>query len=87
MLRLILPAVPLVLAQQPLRKMSTYTVSKWLYSTATKEKGEALASELGGVFCEVNVTSCESVDAGFEKSRDEIGQERILEITQALESP
>lgn len=43
-----------------------------------KEKGEALANELGGIFCEVNVTSCDSVDAGFEKSRSTIGQERIL---------
>ncbi|MFN3212716.1 MAG: SDR family NAD(P)-dependent oxidoreductase [Henriciella sp.] len=42
------------------------------------EKGEAVASEIGGVFCEVNVTSDESVDAGFEKARAAIGQERIL---------
>jgi len=42
------------------------------------EKGEALASELGGVFCETNVTSCNSVDAAFAKSREAIGQERIL---------
>ncbi|MEN9288974.1 MAG: SDR family NAD(P)-dependent oxidoreductase [Sphingomonadaceae bacterium] len=42
------------------------------------EKGEALAKELGGVFCEVNVTDDASVDAGFEKARAAIGQERIL---------
>lgn len=42
------------------------------------EKGEALAKELGGIFCETNVTSCESVDAAFAKSREAIGQERIL---------
>ena len=29
------------------------------------DKGEALAAEIGGVFCNVNVTSAESVDAGF----------------------
>ena len=29
------------------------------------DKGEALAAEIGGVFCNVNVTSDESVDAGF----------------------
>jgi hypothetical protein len=28
------------------------------------DKGEALAAEIGGVFCNVNVTSDESVDAG-----------------------
>ncbi len=41
-------------------------------------KGEALAKELGGVFCKVNVTSEEDVDAGFAKARAAIGQERIL---------
>ena len=43
-----------------------------------EEKGEALAAELGGVFCKVNVTDDASVDAGFEKARDANGQERIL---------
>ena len=37
-----------------------------------------MAAEIGGVFCKVNVTSDESVDAGFEKARAAIGQERIL---------
>ena len=40
--------------------------------------GEALAKELGGVFCLVDVTKEDSVDAGFAKSRAAIGQERIL---------
>ncbi|MEP3225442.1 MAG: SDR family NAD(P)-dependent oxidoreductase [Parasphingorhabdus sp.] len=43
-----------------------------------EEKGEALAAELGGVFCKVNVTEDDSVDAGFEKARVAVGQERIL---------
>jgi NAD(P)-dependent dehydrogenase (short-subunit alcohol dehydrogenase family) len=42
------------------------------------DKGEALAAEIGGVFCEVNVTSDDSVDAGFAKARAANGQERIL---------
>ena len=42
------------------------------------EKGEAVAKEIGGVFCEVNVTSDESVDAGFAKARAAHGQERVL---------
>jgi NAD(P)-dependent dehydrogenase (short-subunit alcohol dehydrogenase family) len=42
------------------------------------EKGEALAGEIGGIFCEVNVTSDESVDAGFTKARAAHGQERVL---------
>ena len=43
-----------------------------------EEKGEAMAAELGGVFCKVNVTSEEEVDAGFAKAREAHGQERIL---------
>lgn len=43
-----------------------------------KEAGEAAAQSLDGVFCEVNVTSEDSVLAGFEKSRAAHGQERIL---------
>lgn len=43
-----------------------------------KEKGEAVAADIGGTFCEVNVTDDASVDAGFEKARAAHGQERIL---------
>ena len=42
------------------------------------EKGEAVAAEVGGVFCNVNVTDDASVDAGFAKARAAVGQERIL---------
>jgi NAD(P)-dependent dehydrogenase (short-subunit alcohol dehydrogenase family) len=41
-------------------------------------KGEEFAAEIGGVFCEVNVTDDASVDAGFAKARAAHGQERIL---------
>lgn len=43
-----------------------------------EETGTALATELGGVFCKVDVTDEASVDAGFAKAREAIGQERIL---------
>ena len=43
-----------------------------------EEKGNAMAAELGGVFCKVNVTSEEEVDAAFAKARAAHGQERIL---------
>ena len=43
-----------------------------------EEKGKAVADEIGGVFCEVNVTDDASVDAGFAKAREAHGQERIL---------
>jgi len=41
-------------------------------------KGEAVAKEIGGVFCLCNVTSDEDVDAAFAKAREAHGQERIL---------
>ena len=43
-----------------------------------EERGEALARELGGVFCRTDVTSEDGVDAAFARSREAIGQERIL---------
>ena len=42
------------------------------------EKGEAVAREIGGVFCQVNVAEEESVDAGFARAREAHGQERVL---------
>lgn len=43
-----------------------------------KEKGERVAAELSGVFCEVNVTRDDSVAEGFRKARAAHGQERVL---------
>jgi NAD(P)-dependent dehydrogenase (short-subunit alcohol dehydrogenase family) len=40
--------------------------------------GEAVAKEVGGVFCKVDITSEESAEAGFAKARKAHGQERIL---------
>ena len=40
--------------------------------------GEALAKEIDGVFCKVNVTSSDDVVVGLAKARAAIGQERIL---------
>ncbi|MBA3578214.1 MAG: SDR family oxidoreductase [Sphingomonas sp.] len=42
------------------------------------DKGEKVASEIGGVFCEVDVTSDEKVAEAFQKARDSHGQERVL---------
>lgn len=42
------------------------------------EQGEALAREIGGVFCKVDVTSEILVDAAFAQARASQGQERIL---------
>ena len=41
-------------------------------------RGERVAAEIGGVFCEVDVTSDEKVAAAFAKAREAHGQERIL---------
>ena len=41
-------------------------------------KGPAVAQSIGGHFSKVDVTSDESVDAGFASSRAALGQERIL---------
>ena len=42
------------------------------------DRGEKVASEIGGIFCEVDVTSDEKVAAAFAKAREAHGQERIL---------
>jgi NAD(P)-dependent dehydrogenase (short-subunit alcohol dehydrogenase family) len=42
------------------------------------EKGEAIAAEIGGTFCKVDVTNDESVAAGFAQARAAHGQERVL---------
>jgi NAD(P)-dependent dehydrogenase (short-subunit alcohol dehydrogenase family) len=40
--------------------------------------GEAVAKAIGGTFCKVDITSEESVVAGFEAARAAHGQERVL---------
>lgn len=42
-----------------------------------REQGEKVAADIGGIFCEVDVTSDEAVDAGFARAREAHGQERI----------
>ena len=42
------------------------------------ERGNAVARDVGGVFCPGDVTSDESVDAGFAAARAAHGQERIM---------
>lgn len=41
-------------------------------------KGQAVASEIGGIFCLVDVTSGEGVAKGFVDARAKHGQERVL---------
>ena len=42
------------------------------------ERGEAVAQEIGGVFCRVDVSDEASIDAGFAKAREAHGQERVM---------
>ena len=41
-------------------------------------RGEKVAADIGGVYCEVDVTSDDKVAAAFAKARDAHGQERVL---------
>lgn len=43
-----------------------------------EERGQAVAKDIGGVFCKVDVSDEASVDAGFAKAREAHGQERAL---------
>jgi NAD(P)-dependent dehydrogenase (short-subunit alcohol dehydrogenase family) len=65
------------LGEATARALAKHGVKVAIFDTQ-KEKGERVASEIGGVFCEVNVTNDDSVAAGFKKARDAHGQERIL---------
>ena len=42
-----------------------------------EDKGEAIAREIGGIFCKVDVTSDEDVAAAFARARAAHGQERL----------
>lgn len=43
-----------------------------------EERGNQVAADIGGIFCQVDVTSDADVDAGLAKARQAHGQERIL---------
>jgi len=59
------------------RRLAQHGVKVALFDL-NAEAGEKLAAELGGVFCKVDVTKEDEVDAAFAKARAAIGQERIL---------
>ena len=59
------------------RMLASFGVKVALFDISD-DKGEALAKEIGGAFCKVNVTSSAEVDAAFAKARAAHGQERIL---------
>ena len=59
------------------RRLASHGVKVALFDL-NADLGEALAKELGGVFCQANVASSEDIDAAFAKARAAHGQERIL---------
>lgn len=59
------------------RLLASYGVKVAVFDI-DQTQGEAIALEINGVFCCVDVTSEASVDAGFLKARQANGQERIL---------
>lgn len=59
------------------RRLAAHGVKVALFDL-NETLGEALAQEIGGVFCKVNVTDEAQVDAAFAKARAAHGQERIL---------
>src|SRR6478735_11725546 len=59
------------------RRLASHGVKVALFDL-NEAQGEAVAAEIGGVFCKVDVTSEEQVDAAFAKARAAHGQERVL---------
>ena len=65
------------LGEATVRALASHGVKVAIFDM-NEQKGEAVAKDVGGVFCKCNVTSEEEVDAAFAKAREAHGQERIL---------
>jgi NAD(P)-dependent dehydrogenase (short-subunit alcohol dehydrogenase family) len=65
------------LGEATVRQLAAHGVKVAIFDM-NEAKGEAVAKDVGGVFCKCNVTSEEEVDAAFAKARAAHGQERIL---------
>ncbi len=52
------------------RMLASHDVKVALFDL-NEEMGEALAKEIGGVYCKVNVTSSADVESGLAKARDQ----------------
>ena len=65
------------LGEATVRQLASHGVKVAIFDM-NEAKGEAVAKDVGGVFCKCNVTSEEEVDAAFAKARAAHGQERIL---------
>ena len=65
------------LGEATARMLASHGVRVALFDLS-RERGEAIARDIGGVFCEVDVTNEESTRAGFAKARAAHGVERVL---------
>jgi NAD(P)-dependent dehydrogenase (short-subunit alcohol dehydrogenase family) len=65
------------LGEATARALARHGVRVTVFDRQAK-KGEVVALDIGGLFCEVDVTSEESVAHGFLRAREAHGQERIL---------
>ncbi len=65
------------LGEATARKLASFGVKVALFDF-NAEKGDAVARDIGGWFCKVDVTKEDSVDQGFFAARAAHGQERIL---------
>ena len=59
------------------RRLASHGVKVALFDL-NESQGKALATEIGGIFCQVDVTSEAAVDAAFANARAAHGQERVL---------
>ncbi len=65
------------LGEATCRMLAGYGVKVAIFDL-NEDVGQAIAEELGGVFCSVDVVDTDSVAAGFEVARAAHGQERVL---------
>ena len=65
------------LGEAVVRRLASHGVRVAIFDMDA-ERGPALASELGAIFCQVDVTSQDGVTDAFAKARAANGQERIL---------
>lgn len=59
------------------RRLAAHGVKVTIFDF-NEAQGQALAQQLGGVFCQVDVTSNDQVHAAFARARQAHGQERVL---------
>jgi NAD(P)-dependent dehydrogenase (short-subunit alcohol dehydrogenase family) len=65
------------------RMLASHGVKVALFDLNT-DLGEPLAEQIGGIFCNVNVTSSPEVDAAFAKGARRSGRSASLSTAQAL---